>query len=342
MINYILDEKPVEYILLGNISQDPLEGRFGWYRQLNGANYQNSVRQFLEAEKNSRLRTLIRSGFDMTQIKQIFDVDEEEVALEKAAEVKDFLEVIQDFTFEQKIMLAHNDKSVIHYYAGYIARSILQKKNIKCADCLQMVSNGKTLAPTIITDENDSDPDRDLLESSEQFTNLVSRGGLLHPSDILYLVCVHAWALWRDVRDDSTTMNSLMKTTNQRRVFVAAFMNKLEESERTQSILHASCNKGHKFTGTIEKTCAAIFNGMAANMTKVQNSKVHAGKKRDATSTKPSAAKRKILKLSSGNSVTANVSMAEVPDCGICKYCKDKPKNGGKGTLRKQCVEKSR
>ena len=181
-------------------------------------------------------------------------------------------------------MLAHNDKSIIHYYAGYIARSILQQKNIKCADCMQMVSNGQTLAATLITDENDSD----LLESSEQFTNLVSRGGLLHPSDILYLVCVHAWALWREVRDDSSMSSVLLKTTNQRRVFVAAFMKKLAESERTQSLLRATCNKDHKFTGIIEKACTVIFNGMAANMTKVQNSKNHAGRERDASYTRSS------------------------------------------------------
>eukprot|EP00966_Prymnesium_polylepis_P199691 4627922-Prymnesium_polylepis.1 len=30
----------------------------------------------------------------------------------------------------------------------------------------------------------------------------------------------------------------------------------------------------------------------------------------------------------------------DVEDCGECKYCLDKPKFGGRGTLRKKCIEK--
>ena len=43
----------IEYILLGFLQQDYLEGRFGWYRQLAGGNYFCAVLQFLQAEKNN-------------------------------------------------------------------------------------------------------------------------------------------------------------------------------------------------------------------------------------------------------------------------------------------------
>ena len=55
----------LDFILLGNICSDYLEDRFGWYRQ-RGANYYNSVTQFLQAEKTIRLRSLVNMGFDMT------------------------------------------------------------------------------------------------------------------------------------------------------------------------------------------------------------------------------------------------------------------------------------
>jgi hypothetical protein len=51
LAEYLLKEKEFEYVLLGKVNSDPLERRFGWYRQLAGANYFISVRQFLEAEK---------------------------------------------------------------------------------------------------------------------------------------------------------------------------------------------------------------------------------------------------------------------------------------------------
>ena len=46
-----LEEKNFEYVLLGLITSDPIERRFGWYRQLGGANYYLSPRQFFESEK---------------------------------------------------------------------------------------------------------------------------------------------------------------------------------------------------------------------------------------------------------------------------------------------------
>ena len=36
---YLLEEKGSNYVLLSFITSDPIERRFGWYRQLGGANY---------------------------------------------------------------------------------------------------------------------------------------------------------------------------------------------------------------------------------------------------------------------------------------------------------------
>ena len=71
--NYLLDEKDeIVYILLGLIQSDYLEGRFGWYRQLSGANYYNSVLQFIQTEKSIRLRCLVKSGYTLKEIKDMF------------------------------------------------------------------------------------------------------------------------------------------------------------------------------------------------------------------------------------------------------------------------------
>jgi hypothetical protein len=51
LAEYLLEETCLDYVLLGKINSDPIERRFGCYRQLAGANYFISVRQFLEAEK---------------------------------------------------------------------------------------------------------------------------------------------------------------------------------------------------------------------------------------------------------------------------------------------------
>ena len=61
--NYLLDQKDIDFVLLGLISQDFLEGRFGWRRQLCGGNYLNSVLQFLQAERSIRIRSLVKMGY---------------------------------------------------------------------------------------------------------------------------------------------------------------------------------------------------------------------------------------------------------------------------------------
>ena len=82
LIDYLLDECNIEYVLSGHIQSDFLESRFGWYRQLCGANYYNSVLQFMQAEKTIRMRSLVKMGFSLTGIKNIFESTADEIALE--------------------------------------------------------------------------------------------------------------------------------------------------------------------------------------------------------------------------------------------------------------------
>ena len=71
LVPYLFERySDLDFILLGNICSDFLEGRFGWWRQLCGVNYYNSVTQFLQAEKTICLRSLVSMGYDMKKIHQ--------------------------------------------------------------------------------------------------------------------------------------------------------------------------------------------------------------------------------------------------------------------------------
>ena len=59
LIQHLLETKGLDYILSGNIQSDPLETRFGRYRQLS-ANYFGSEKQLLDAEKSIRVKSLIK------------------------------------------------------------------------------------------------------------------------------------------------------------------------------------------------------------------------------------------------------------------------------------------
>ena len=57
-----LIEKGMSKVLLGKLSSDPIEKRFGQFRQLSGANFFISVGQLLDAQKQIRILSLIHDG----------------------------------------------------------------------------------------------------------------------------------------------------------------------------------------------------------------------------------------------------------------------------------------
>ena len=60
MVEYLQDRHGFTYVLSGKLMSDPIEGRFGWYRQSNGGNFYMSVKQVLTAEKKIRCISLLQ------------------------------------------------------------------------------------------------------------------------------------------------------------------------------------------------------------------------------------------------------------------------------------------
>ena len=60
LAKHMITERNYKYVLLGQFQSDAIEKRFGWYRQLSGANYFVSVWQVLEAEKSIRVKSLVK------------------------------------------------------------------------------------------------------------------------------------------------------------------------------------------------------------------------------------------------------------------------------------------
>ena len=59
----------MNYVLLGHIRSDAIERRFGWLRQLSGANFYISTRQVLESDRKIRALSLQEfSRFSLSDI----------------------------------------------------------------------------------------------------------------------------------------------------------------------------------------------------------------------------------------------------------------------------------
>ena len=293
LVNYLLDNWSMEFILTGHIQSDFLEGRFGWYRQLCGANYYNTVLQFLQAEKTIRIRSLVKMGFNLSDIKDIFE-DGETESHHLESNVMEMLENVENFSFE-KLQNEH-DEAIVYTVAGYIARNLIKNMS-PCQDCSNMLSPGKVPLPlNFDATENISSPEENI---KEEFVRNITRGGLLKPSDLLYVICTHAHMMYTFIINDEQKKEILLASCNPRKVFVETFIQKCESNEFANIILENMCNQGHSIRPFIVKALTTMFNIFAKNLIADNNSEIHQKGKRKVNidNAKSSSSARKLKKL---------------------------------------------
>ena len=116
--NYLLDEKHLDYVLFGKIQSDPLEGRFRNYRQLCGANYFNSVAQFVQAEKKIRLKSLVKMGYFMKDIQNIFSRCNDATSNITKKSENELMGLIGNFDFSTNFNISVTDEATMFYTTG--------------------------------------------------------------------------------------------------------------------------------------------------------------------------------------------------------------------------------
>ena len=225
----------------------------------------------------------------MSQIKDIFENVENFDSLESHANA---LSEMLNFRLENiqfHIDVNSEDQSIIYYVAGAISRSIIKK--IKCEKCTELLSGGKMEEHSVAFE---------LADMRQEFMAQISRGGLLKPSDVVYITCIHAFALYNAIKNNSESFSLLMKFSNPRNVFTTYFLNLIEESNCLDPIMTTACKSEHKFQIYVQKVPDILFNLMAKNHVSELNSSIHVNKKRSFTSANNKTAKtRKIQKLTS-------------------------------------------
>ncbi|QQP56622.1 Putative LOC100202460, partial [Caligus rogercresseyi] len=230
LANYLLTEKGFQYALLGKINSDPLEQRFGWYRQLAGANYFISVRQFLEAERKIRFKSLVNvNKLTMTEVTDIFREPEGHKAKINEEGDKLLACLSSDNLCSESDVQLSGEEGVVYYIGGYIARSLL--KRTKCKSCSSLLA------------KNRSPPNLELLEDyeegsskKEEFCQLLNRGGLVTPSDHVYLTCMHVLQLKAELFDDDYTQELFLASSFPRAVFVNILTKKILNTSASDSI----------------------------------------------------------------------------------------------------------
>ena len=224
----------------------------------------------------------------MPDIKEIFkeivtDIDDDRVT--------EILVEMLDFSFTVSLTTS-TDEMIVFYTAGAVVRGL--KSNLKCPSCCDMLARGELIAmEDDETIENESE--------REKLVDMVNRGGLHKPTDLMFMTCIHAWNLYKHMQNDEKIFKKMMTAKYAQGVFVSVFMHFITKSTCTQHIYRHKCAAGCPFSEKLKKIATATFNIKVKNFVKEENDKIHEAKtkkKRTVADPKTSSAARKIKKLS--------------------------------------------
>lgn len=194
LIPYIFEKYKTDYLLLSKFQNDILEGRFGHYRQLSGANYYISLMQVLESEKKIRFKNfvLLSCGNKDISLKTLLPCDEN--SSDNFIKIDDFSEIYEcDFSLNE---IPTERLSVLVYISGYAVRKIL--RNGQCPICISWLQYDEEIDVEMPTD----------------LTIELDRGKLLLPSEIALVTVSVVWFTLQKICDSCNLYNLFLSGMN--------------------------------------------------------------------------------------------------------------------------------
>ena len=215
---YLLKKHNFNYVLLGKFQSDPLEGRFGIYRQLNGASFFMSVRQVLLAEKKVRVLNLMQlQCLKFANENVCIDNSLIETVLEDVNWLSTFLEI------PDQCNLNETDSNLVYYVAGFIGRSIGRVK--KCEEYHLLL-----LLPM------------DYTESITAESSAVNEYSV--PTEYCFAACTVVFIFFKQIVQDNDVHKIFMSKCKQRNLFVNSITKKCTDTQLS-SFLETKCARDH-------------------------------------------------------------------------------------------------
>ena len=135
------------------------------------------------------------------------------------------------------------------------------------------------------------------------YIDLINRGGLVTPSDLVNVTCAHAVQLKQLLFDGKDLQELFLTTEYPQRVFVQTFVHLLKNEIDTELIVNQKCESGHSFGDFVPKIGNSVFNIFSKNFVSDENDKIHQARKRktkeEEEKKKQSPTSKKIAKLQS-------------------------------------------
>jgi hypothetical protein len=271
---YLIDIKGFRYVLLGQLQSDPLERRFGRYRQMSGANFFVSFKQICESEKRLKVASSLKhSGLTVNDLKSISDDDAYSLSFDKVDhKVADKLSANVSFL---AIDLEPNELNIIYFCAGYVVRHLSRAR--ACESCLQVIWDSQNNAPSF---ELPIPVESTLLDAT-------NRGGLLSPIAQCYLLCSLAYITFSQLKASADFETKFLLAKDSCALFIDIVIKATENSEYSV-LLEGKCNQNHLTVTILQRTLSCFFNILAKKFVQDKNASIV-----------PCNGSRKIAKLSS-------------------------------------------
>lgn len=268
--SYCIQELGMQYFLPGKVQTDPLEERFGKYRQLAGSQYNISIRQMFECESKLRVQnslTLILKSdkFGVINIKNLdFSESINQPSYKPAFNEIEIPNIFKNLSLEQSdFKNVEQQIPIFGYLAGYCILKLANE--LKCNVCNNELQ----------IEYNDSNPSHKLISVSD-------RGGLKYPhNDVVNIIMINYIVVQKLVSDKFE--NDFLHVRNQRNLVVH-----LVTCQLTDELHHLDvCDNGHTVEYIINRIIHMTTNTLLKN---------YCSKKNDIKKNEPSK-KRKLSTL---------------------------------------------
>ena len=227
---YLISKHGFRYVFPGKFTSDPIEGRFGWYRQVNGGNFYMSTLQLFQAEKKIRCLSLFRQNALHTlaslNIRQPVSIPDSVASTEDITWLKYWSAQVEVDEVND------DDAAVTYYVAGCIGRCISRRR--KCSSCKDQFVETKHI-PTL----------SDISEAKDVLLALADRGGLSPPKQYCFAICALGVQVYNQIRQDDNICQQFLCLNNQQATFVDILTQIVQGKTGHAFLVDQLCENGH-------------------------------------------------------------------------------------------------
>ncbi len=150
------------------------------------------------------------------------------------------------------------ESNAIYYVSGALARSELRQRN--CSNCAQLLTQGKEDCLELEYLPNSH-------SSVRTFAEEINRGGLLHPTDLAFSVCLKSWMVFQLIQTDTHLKSLFLGSQAHRRCFCAIVFGSCDSDDNFSELLFGQtmCLHGHPVIASIVNR---FFNCLMKNFIK--------------------------------------------------------------------------